>query len=853
MSGPLITEFLSGKSKEIKELASNEAVLVGFLTLLKGVDDLPGLDHRFYETKRSLYQVTSSTISMDNLMEILFDFFGDPAKVPGKTLPVSYRFDPTVKSIGGVRKDQALYLKKLKTGTFFGALWPWQQEPQNIEILLGYHSTTMNASDYGRFEELVEKFLSKKKIESVAGVGGQIHGISLPSFLQMSEMEGATYTLNVTSGARVGFLHVADGNLIGAQYNGYTGNEAAYRIISWENTAIQIEPAEPGRAREINDSLMQVMMESLKIKDESEDETDHSDSDSGPVSSSPPLLSALPQVNEEKQLAPPEKEPASPPPPPPEVSEPVEKPEDHSIGKQNKMSRTQKLLVVLGVVILFAVSVTGGGVWMEKREASLRYKKLQSDLGTSDALDAKIVLLIKYLNAYPEDSHRPALENRLEALNKEIESSDYEKTIADVNSLPIDEQFEKKALSLYTAFLARYPESIYVESINDAIGGIDRLMGTAYYESLKKVSAKDFFARYKAYRTYLEQFPQSDERKAVEQMIVDLANETANGIEKQVSDCHKKQQWGPCIARCDEFITAFDAPVATVQKIKKLRFDLQDQKDLKDLTAKASLEVDDFEKARQIYRNYLNKRPETSKKKEILDRIERLTVELSKKEAWLSTKQYSANPANDIFRRIQRLNSYIEGQTPSPYETQAKELRTQLDPEFKRALSAKLADERRRMELARQKASNKNRDIELMRIQQIKNRVAGSLKPLESRYTTHRDGTVTDRITGLTWCLLDSYLALDKCISYESAKTYVQSLNTGGYSDWRLPTAGELATIYKNSPFFPKSGAPWYWSSESFARGFHRVVDVVTPDRESEFKRISKREDNLGAVRAVRR
>jgi hypothetical protein len=298
---------------------------------------------------------------------------------------------------------------------------------------------------------------------------------------------------------------------------------------------------------------------------------------------------------------------------------------------------------------------------------------------------------------------------------------------------------------------------------------------------------------------------------------------------------------------------AFDSPSSTVEKIKRLRIELQDQEDLFVLTEKASNSGDDFEKARQLYRDYLKKCPETTKNRAILDRIEELTVKLDKKEAWISIQQFATDPEINIFSRIQRLDRYIEDQASSLYEAQARELRTRLDPEFRKAIAIKLAEERRRTAAARHKANIDNKDRDLLRIQQIRNRVAGTLKPLENRYSAHRDGTVTDRVTGLIWCLLDSYLVLDKCISYEAAKTYVQSLDTGGHSDWRLPTAGELATIYKNSPFFPSTGAPWYWSSESFARGFHRVVDVVTPDRKSEFKRISKSEDLLGAVRAVRR
>ena len=50
----------------------------------------------------------------------------------------------------------------------------------------------------------------------------------------------------------------------------------------------------------------------------------------------------------------------------------------------------------------------------------------------------------------------------------------------------------------------------------------------------------------------------------------------------------------------------------------------------------------------------------------------------------------------------------------------------------------------------------------------------------DARLIDHRDGSVTDKVTGLTWCLLDSRLELDTCIPFTAAKTYVQALTTGG-------------------------------------------------------------------------
>ena len=882
MGEPLIEEFLTGDSKEIRDLANNEAALVGFLTLAKGVDDLPDMSLRFYEESRSLYQVTASGHPIGELVEILSVFFGLPAKAPGKGLPATLRFEPTVKYLGGIRKDQALFLKKIKTGTFFGALWPWQRDPDKIEVHLGFHASGMSDADYHRLGTLVQKFLSQKKIETIADVGGQIHGISLPSFLQMSEMEGATYALKVTSGSRTGHLYLDGGSLIAAQLEGLAGNEAAYRIISWEHAAIQIEAADPDQVREIHDPLMQVMMESLKIKDEAGDQPPPPSSDHQ-VAVSPPKPKKAPSASQpgtpkrpqpakkrvkkastpvqnhflEKAVAPPESleflelaELEK----PPEilVSVPFEKATDRSVGKQDQMGRTGKLLIVLGVVILFALAVTVGGKLLKHKQINRRYDQLIADLAVTKALDAQIVLLMQYIKAHPDDAHRSELEARLNDTYIEIEKRDYEKTILDVNGLPIDENYEKKALSLYTAFLRKFPQSPYAKQINEAIGGIRQLLGTAYFEDLKAVAASDFLERFAAYRAYLEQFPQGVEREAVERMITDLAQESYRAIEKQTETCDAGENWDDCIIQCDRFLSVFTHG-ASVEKVQMLRSMLQDKKDLVELTVTSALVADDFAKAKKVYADYLEKHPDTTQKVAITQRIDALNADLAKQAAWNEMAAYATNPANDIFSRIQRLDTYVENYASGPYDILARNMRAQLDPDFQAAMRGQREEATRRQKLAQRQAEQARRAEEAQRIRRLRDQVARQLLPVTGRFVDHRDGTVTDQVTGLVWCLLDSYLDLDQCIPYLTAKEYVQRLNTGGYSDWRLPTAGELATLYKNSPFFPGTGAAWYWTSESFVRGYHRVVDVVSSVPETVFTRDSKTEESCGAVRAVRR
>ena len=69
----------------------------------------------------------------------------------------------------------------------------------------------------------------------------------------------------------------------------------------------------------------------------------------------------------------------------------------------------------------------------------------------------------------------------------------------------------------------------------------------------------------------------------------------------------------------------------------------------------------------------------------------------------------------------------------------------------------------------------------------------------EPRFVNNGDGTVTDKETQLMWKESDSYLELDKWISWEEAKNYISSLNqhrSAGFVDWRMPTRKEVQTIF---------------------------------------------------------
>lgn len=121
-----------------------------------------------------------------------------------------------------------------------------------------------------QFDELTQGII--KGLESDSR-GGFVNGISIASFLQLIEIEQKTCLLAVISveGNETGFFYFDKGILYDAACGDLRAEEAALKIISWENVRIsfKILPKKKIRKR-IEKGLMALIMEGMRCKDESE-------------------------------------------------------------------------------------------------------------------------------------------------------------------------------------------------------------------------------------------------------------------------------------------------------------------------------------------------------------------------------------------------------------------------------------------------------------------------------------------------------------------------------------------------------------------------------------------------------
>ncbi len=117
------------------------------------------------------------------------------------------------------------------------------------------------------FEELTQLILSILEHDSAGGV---LTGISLPSFLQLIEMEQSTCLMEIKSADNgQGLLYFNKGALYDAVFGKLSGEEAAFKVLALDDVKISFRtlPSKKLKKR-INMSLMNLLMKSAQIKDE---------------------------------------------------------------------------------------------------------------------------------------------------------------------------------------------------------------------------------------------------------------------------------------------------------------------------------------------------------------------------------------------------------------------------------------------------------------------------------------------------------------------------------------------------------------------------------------------------------
>jgi CheY-like chemotaxis protein len=120
------------------------------------------------------------------------------------------------------------------------------------------------------FDQATDISLLTKRIftELHIDYGGQVRGLSLPSFLQMIELEERSCTLQISAKGDIGRMSIVKGELVAAKVGPWSGESATLLILAWENVLIDIDYSFKEVKREIIKPLMTLLHESRRLVDE---------------------------------------------------------------------------------------------------------------------------------------------------------------------------------------------------------------------------------------------------------------------------------------------------------------------------------------------------------------------------------------------------------------------------------------------------------------------------------------------------------------------------------------------------------------------------------------------------------
>ncbi len=150
------------------------------------------------------------------------------------------------------------------------------QKPETPVIAMTAYGTTemesrlMKMGTFQYIEKPIDFTSLLKKINEglSSGKKGHVSGISLPSFLQLLELDKKTCTLTLSAGGQEGRMYFQQGELIDAHTGDIKGQDAAFELIQWDNTEIEIENVCRHRERTIEAPLGFILIESARMKDE---------------------------------------------------------------------------------------------------------------------------------------------------------------------------------------------------------------------------------------------------------------------------------------------------------------------------------------------------------------------------------------------------------------------------------------------------------------------------------------------------------------------------------------------------------------------------------------------------------
>ncbi|MFN3329636.1 MAG: response regulator, partial [Pyrinomonadaceae bacterium] len=118
------------------------------------------------------------------------------------------------------------------------------------------------------FQKFADQIISTLEQTTV----GNVRGISLPSFLQLIEIERKSCTVVVESEGRMGVMYFIEGRFVGAEFENLTNEAAAYEMLSWDDVKIDVGKPIRKLDNQVSIKITDLLLKAAKFIDESKNQ-----------------------------------------------------------------------------------------------------------------------------------------------------------------------------------------------------------------------------------------------------------------------------------------------------------------------------------------------------------------------------------------------------------------------------------------------------------------------------------------------------------------------------------------------------------------------------------------------------
>jgi len=435
----------------------------------------------------------------------------------------------------------------------------------------------------------------------------------------MVQMEKTTCTLKVVSGKKEGLLYILDGDLIAAETHDLQNMDAACAIISWDDTVIEIENSCAKTENEINQPLMHVLMEGLKLKDEKA--ADKPDDDEGrTVPSDMPATAPESQEDQEDE----------------EKQEDADKPKGRDLSKEGeefelhvapkKEGGLPKVPIILGIVIIAAAAAYFILFSSGSQSLDQVYQDTMAQVDLTDDTNEQIRLLTEFLNTAGDESEwAQAARVKITELKTMQSNAAYMEVSSQAKALVKTKEYAQ-ASALYEKHLRRFPGGPNANEVRATISKLADLAEKTDFEAVTAATASGSINRIDAYRRYLQHHPDGQKAAEIKKLISAMEGEYFTYTEKQIAKAAMQEDWEKCTQQVIKYSEIYpDSP--NTEKFKKFLPLFEKNRlefaDYEKAVKKAQAVGTDYAQAHKILSDYLQSFPNTHLVSKAEDQIAR--------------------------------------------------------------------------------------------------------------------------------------------------------------------------------------------------------------------------------------